>query len=120
MKKCIVCGKEIEKSAYMNADLCGSECFHINFWNEIVDDKDNPNRVRVNGKAYYIGNEKDKSSFRGFGGARFHIKFLDGREVISTNLWHNGEIPEDFRDRLSDNAVFVKDDIEKFSESLLK
>ena len=35
------------------------------------------------------------------------IRFTDGREVITHNLWHQGTIPKHFRARLPDNAVFV-------------
>jgi hypothetical protein len=116
---CIICGKEIEKSSFTNAVLCSSECFHINFWNEKVEERDDPRIVRVDGKQYYIGNEDDSSHFRGFGGTRFVIQFFDGRKVISTNLWYNGEIPESHKELLPDNAEFIKDDLQKFAESLL-
>ncbi len=105
--KCIVCNKEINKSMFNNAILCSSECFHINFWNELADIKDDPHVVRVDGVHYYIGNETQRGT-RGFGGAKFHIKFFDGREVITTNLWHNGTIPESHKELLPDNAIFLK------------
>ena len=104
---CVICGKEIEKSSHMNADLCGSECFHINFWNENVEQKNDLKIVRVKGHQYHIGDEKDKSLFHGYGGAKWRIKFFDGREVITTNLWHNGEIPESYKELLPDNAEFI-------------
>ena len=28
--RCIICGKEVEKSHYMNAVLCSDECFRVN------------------------------------------------------------------------------------------
>jgi len=46
--------------------------------------------------------------FRGFGGKEFKITFKDGREMTCNNLWHRGEIPERFLERLPDNAVFEK------------
>lgn len=103
---CIICGKKIEKSSYTNAVLCSSKCFHKNFWNEYVEIKDDPKIVRVDGKQYYIGRENQ--TLRGFGGNKFHIKFYDGREIISDNLWYNGEVPEDYKELLPDNAVFIK------------
>jgi len=112
--KCIICGKEIEKSSYYHKVICSSECFGIDFWNDWVEKKDDPRVARIDGTHYYIGNENEKGSFRGFGGRKFKIRFNDGREVITTNLWHQGEISNDFKEKLPDNAVFVtltKEDI---------
>jgi len=111
---CIICDKEIKESEYTNAILCSSECFHINYWNEMVDRKDELNIVRVDGEQYYIENE-NSNSIRGFGGRKHIIRFYDGREVISTNLWYNGTIPKSHRWLLPDNAEFV---IEKVKDIL--
>src|SRR6266498_3893081 len=35
--------------------------------------------------------------FLGFGGHKFTIKFFDGREVETNDLWHQGTIPDHFR-----------------------
>jgi len=78
------------------------------FWDEKVAVKDKPFSVRVNGSHFIIGPEGEK--YPGFGGQKFHIKFHDGREVITTNLWHQGKIPVSYRFRktkLPDNAVFI-------------
>ena len=88
-------------------NICSSECFHIRVWDDRVEDKESPKSVVVDHTAYWIGNEKDNSYFRGFGGALFKIKFSDGRYIESTNLWHNGTIPECYWDKLPDNAIFV-------------
>lgn len=105
---CIICGKEIKKSSYTNAILCSSECFHINFWNEKVEGKDDPRVVRIKGEQYYIGDENSTSYCRGYGGAKFKIRFFDNREVTTTNLWYNGTIPDSHKELLPDNAEFVK------------
>lgn len=47
----------------------------------------------------------------GFGGARWDVKWNDGRTVTTHNLWHGGAIPEYYRMRLPqlrDNATFMK------------
>ena len=108
---CIICGKEIEKSRYTNAVLCSSECecFHINFWNEKVEIKDDPRMARIQGKQYFISIEDKNLLSRGFSGEKFKIRFFDGREVITTNLWCNGKIPESHKELLPDNAEFIYD-----------
>lgn len=103
--KCIICGKEIEKSLYMNADLCSSECFGVNFWNECLDDK----AIIIDGVCYHDGGKKPigYSGFLGFGGAVHKIRMNDGTIIETNNLWYNGKVPEDRN--IKDNAVFIKE-----------
>ena len=116
---CKECGEKVESEKWCKsfAEKIEKEhlCFHCDFWMEKVELKDRPNSVRVNGNAYWL--EPDRSEgyrgFLGFGGAEFRIKFNDGRYVVSHNLWHNGTVPERFRDRLPDNAEFVKEESKK-------
>jgi len=85
-------------------------CFNCDFWMEKVPYADDPRSVRVKGTHYFIGEENAAGSrgFRGFAGHRFVIKFDDGREVISTNLWCQGDIPPYFKELLPDNATFAR------------
>lgn len=82
-------------------------CFTCLFWTEKLALKDDPRVVRVDGTQYVIGDENAPRAFRGHGGARFDIRFHDGRHVVSTNLWCNGDIPEHFRAELPNNADFA-------------
>jgi len=89
-------------------------CFGCGFWHEKIElARTAADRVvRVNGRHFMIGDEPQPGAYRnglGHGGFRFVIRFTDGREVTSHNLWGQGEIPERFRDRLPDNARFVND-----------
>ena len=102
---CVICNKEIEKSKYVNAVLCSSDCWHIDFWNEQVSNKDDTKIVRIDGVQYRVGN-KNQDSFRGYGGREFRIKLSNGEIIETTNLWHNGDIPEEFKELLPNNAEF--------------
>lgn len=53
---------------------------------------------------YWIGDENVECC-RGFGGDKFVIRFKDGKEVTTTNLWYQGAIPKHFQKILPDNAV---------------
>ena len=64
--------------------------------------------VVVDGNHFRIANEEQTGYFRGYGGAKFIINFLDGTTVTTTNLWSSGRIPEKFREHLPDNATFGK------------
>lgn len=106
MLECEICGKQIEKSQYYNNVICSSECFTKHYWLERVKNKDSKKQVIAKGVIYQIDSENDISSFRGFGGTKFVIHFFDGRKVFTSNLWHNGTVPDEFRDQLPDNAEF--------------
>ena len=76
------------------------------FWEEKLDIKDDKDVARIDGEHYMIAPENWKS--KGFGGAEHRIRFDDGRVVTTTNLWHQGEIPNEYRDRLPNNAHWVR------------
>jgi hypothetical protein len=114
---CKICKEEIEFNFDERtvAELRQKRlCFSCQFWDEKVLMRKNhdPNAVVISGQHYYIGKEEQtlKYEMRGFGGQEFKIKFTAGKRkgqiVTTTNLWFNGKIPEHFRDKLTDNAVF--------------
>lgn len=82
-------------------------CFRCWHWLRLVAVKDKPTTVRAKGHHYQMGDDRDP--FPGFAGATWTVKFHDGRVVTTKNLWHQGEVPEHFRERLPDNAEFVVD-----------
>ena len=111
--KCKECGSDIELHWTKDTNKRLSEeqlCFTCNFWVEhIEDDKLRDNTFVIDGCHYFVANENNNSSFRGCGGQKFHISSFDGRIITTTNLWVQGEIPERFRDRMPDNAKFIKE-----------
>jgi len=82
-------------------------CQDCNFWQRFKDLRDDPKMVRAGGKHYYICSEEGPSPdrrFLGFEGRKFKIIFKDGRKVVSSNLWRNGDIPLIWQFDLPDNA----------------
>jgi hypothetical protein len=77
------------------------------FWLEKTDYPDymKNHQVIIDGQ-HYLFHETD-SFIKGFGGRRFKIQFFDGRNIETNNLWFQGEIPDQFRSMLPDNAVFL-------------
>lgn len=73
------------------------------FWLKIVAKKDK--YIRIRGRCYYI-DEKYHTS-KGSKGEKFTIKFFDGKKVTTTDLWHCGKIPDEFKEELCNNAEFV-------------
>lgn len=110
---CVECGSplydhwiEPVKTQVLTRELCHT-CLH---WTGYVETSANPAHLVVNGYHYVIEPDRPKGyrGFEGHGGAEFVIRFKDGREVVSHNLWAQGRIPRWFRDRLPDSAEFVQ------------
>jgi len=100
-------------------------CFSCNHWTDVVAET-KPGRAVIAGFIYSIGEDelsiarrcgwpaaagRLRSDYRhvlGHGGAEFSIEFFDGSQRTTTNLWAGGQIPDHFRERLPDNARFLK------------
>ena len=111
---CKECGEQETKSwmeDVMKKLIENQLCFDCQFWIEKLEVKHDPRTARIDGIHYHIGDEEytGRFKFRGFSGRKFVIKFHDGRELITTNLWTQSHIPERFKQRLPDNAVFIRD-----------
>lgn len=105
--KCPTCGQELGKFwSDENSMKEHGECFECSLWRERLPLIGKSNIAIIDGTFYFIGDEDDLSPFRGFGGNKFVIKFKDGREVTTTNLWCGGEISEHWRPQFPDNADF--------------
>ena len=113
---CSICGQKIKKyyGDRINAQLESSElCFSCLFWTELI--KLSDKSVRFNGVHYTIVQEQPSNISEwgwgaedaGFGGQKFKIKFFDGQEVHTNNLWSQGEIPDRFKIQLRDNAHII-------------
>ena len=107
MIKCEICGKVMESSKYATDIVCSNECFKAKYWVDRVKRINNPTQVVADHIVYQIGQEDIPDCIKGYDASVFYIKFNDGRLVKTTNLWHNGLLPEAFRSLLPDNAVFL-------------
>lgn len=105
---CRECGS-IVATNYTNGEEMRRDniCFTCWFWRRLYAKKDDPKTVRVKGVHYQIGEGRGPAEFRGHGGSRFKIRFHDGREAETTDLWCQGNIAPPWKDRLPDNAEFV-------------
>ena len=79
----------------------GRLCSYCGFWTE----KLSMNGIRINGTHYMPSN--DTGPFKGYGGHDFKIQMNSGEVIHTSNLWCQGDIPENFRERLPDNASFL-------------
>lgn len=101
MTRCIICGKKVKYPTCQY--FCSSKCFAADFWRTSL-----KTGIIVNQECYQMGDEDSKSSFRGFGGHKFIFEMNDTHErIVSTNVWHNGKVPDDMY--TGDNAVIVKE-----------
>lgn len=83
---------------------------HDGYWRDQL--RDRSNAVVINGVHYRIG--PPGGEFRGFGGRRYDIEYLDGRRVTTHNLWYQGPIPPKYLDQIPDNARWVHPEQEPF------
>lgn len=104
---CTECGRQ-DDHAFVREARARSLCFSCMHWADLAAAADQSRHVRVRGVHYKIGEERHGGQrVSGYGGDRFVVRFLDGREVATTNLWCQGTIPWHWQDRLPDNATFV-------------
>jgi hypothetical protein len=109
VEKCKECGKP-DKACYAEPTkthmLDRSLCFNCNFWTELMAEKEK--HLFINGESYLVGDEDSKDYFRGCAGREFNIKTKDGKTIKTTNLWVQGKIPDHFKDRLQNNAEWIR------------
>jgi len=107
---CKICGKEYTNELYY-INVCSDKCYDKNYWLERINKLDE--FVIIDGICYHI-DKNVFTVFKGFGGRRFTIKFIDGihkgETVVTDNLWYNGKVPEEFRIKLKDNAIFYSEE----------
>lgn len=84
-------------------------CFHCDYWEQEVV-KSDPNRLIIDGHIYGDGGNRPnepKKHLLGFGGSVWTIE-RDGNIWQTNNLWSGSTIPQEYRERMPDNAHFVK------------
>ena len=109
--KCSKCGKFYTMRHTTRED--DGRCFTCYFWyKRYLRHIAFPNQsFIVDGTAYMVC-EEPKEGERGwgcgFGGSEFRIKPFGSDEVIiSHNVWCQGDVPDNFKDLLPDNASFI-------------
>lgn len=102
--KCKVCGRVFE-TPNTNRKVCSDSCYSTDYWLDRVKRKDCREQLVINHIVYQIGNETD--TFKGYDGARWYILYNNGVLRTTTNLWHNGTLPEAMWELLPDNAKFI-------------
>lgn len=112
MITCSICGKEFDKPRYYSPfdDVCGSNCYDEKLWRQREQEYLNGRPfIIIDGCLYTDGGYRkttDTSSL-GHSGRKFTIKMNDGTKIVTNNLWCGDDIPENHREILCDNAVFV-------------
>lgn len=111
--KCKICGKEIGEhdarwgSVFGEGFCCSKECFTKDYWNCIVEEKDQ--HVIYHHECFYIDDDRVPMGFKGMDGRHYAVELTNGKTINTTNLWVQGRIPEEYWDRLPDNAVSIKE-----------
>lgn len=109
--RCRRCGEKELPASWLDGDdlrLAGL-CRTCYFWDEKIRWKLEGNKdvVIANHVHYMVRRDGEgiMGGLLGYGGRRWLIKWQDGREMVTHNLWCQGPIPEEYWDQLPDNAV---------------
>lgn len=74
------------------------------FWETIINNKED--HVFANGRCYFVGDCQQVGT-KGFDGASHTLRNLKTGELLeTTNLWYNGIVPEEYKEKLPDTHVF--------------
>lgn len=79
-------------------------CGSCRFWGDQLADPHG--RVIIDGQHYRIGPAGSVDQRRGLEGHTQRIRLYDGTRIETADLWHQGQIPACFRDRLPDTATW--------------
>lgn len=107
--KCCKCGGEVTLTYYGYERMIEHKmCFHCDHFREQKELMlTNPNKMVINGGIYTIVPES-KGGFKGYGGRLFRIrKFGQEQVLVTTNLWHQGDVPKVWREEMPDTAEFI-------------
>lgn len=111
MLNCKECGSEVNLNNWMpefKAKLAErGVCHKCDYWVDRL--PKTINQIVINGEVFQIDNNHPKrKSSAGHGGREFIFKRIGCNEIErTTNLWYNGIVPEHFKLRIPDNAVFL-------------
>lgn len=75
------------------------------FWNSQLKDRDNA--FVINGEHYRTGKAYPQKGY-GFNGEHYRIVTLAGQVIDTCDLWHQGTVPQEYKEVLPDNAKFAR------------
>ena len=113
MATCTECGKDTtwDRSHYQYKQRDQELCFSCDHWAKLLE-HDRTQCFVVDGEHYQLGGQTEKtpSHYRGFSGRRFVLQRLaTGERTTTVDLWGQGTVPERFRERMPDDAIFVRE-----------
>lgn len=100
---CKECG-QISSRRFNNL-LNNETCIHCSIWLGLISKNNESTIITTTYERYTISPGSNGPGFKGFGGRQFNIQKLDGTEVVTKNLWHQGVIPKRFRNLVIPNAL---------------
>jgi hypothetical protein len=113
-ERCRICGDYVSAHFIepLNSELIKENiCFECHHWSRIEKTLSDKRRFIIDNNSYWQENDNPNAAFQGHGGSLFRIKRFDSDDIIPTrNLWHQGEIPEHWRERIPNNAIFIRNE----------
>lgn len=109
---CAKCGKEAvnhyvgEIAMIMDEEGLCFECAYW-VWQHRLDYSGKRKFAIVDGYHYVLAPHTDTNWLVGSCGQKYHFLFNNGEELVCDNVWHQGQVPEHFRDIMPDNATLI-------------
>jgi len=111
---CELCGQQdcldnyLDNCDYLPIMAKRHVCFHCAFWIHKIENPP-PNRMIIGGCHYTVHPfmKRPNNVIKGFSGREFYIRKMNGQLIKSNNVWCQGNIPEQFRPQLPDDAHFL-------------
>ena len=101
---CKTCGQIASKHYY---NLREDTCINCSIWLNLIDANDDNTIITEDYERYHIVPDNPNATFKGFGGREFTITKMDGSQIITRNLWHQGFIPQRFRHLVIPNTKLI-------------
>lgn len=90
-------------------------CYDCAFWQDLYNKKkDDPRWLRIEGESWVAGPVASgfnrSMNFVGCGGRVMTAIKNNGEVITSNNWWHQGDVPECFKELMPDNAKWLNED----------
>ena len=111
MKTCKCCHKEF--NSYDEESIC----FQCTFWLNVYQQDKHRSFAIIDGVHYVLRPSIIPKHVAGMCGRPYYIKFLSDNHIqYCNNLWHQGKIPDLFKELFPNNAIFVSQ--EEYEEQI--
>ncbi len=107
--KCRECDKDFDSELFYDGEENADKhlCFECERFRALLEKYKSDSYVTINGTVFLIGSVDTPKWDRGFSGRLFKIKLHTGFRFDTRDLNKIGDVPDNFKNRLPDDAEFI-------------